>query len=107
MITHNPSTASTKIRRVHRPVNQLPTIPTASGFSKPDITLQPDELKKITGYEQATKQLNVLRRRGFNRAYISRRGLVLERAHYDAVCQGQVDKPAAKEANLSFMGARK
>lgn len=67
------------------------------------LTLQPDELAAITGYEQATKQLNVLHRRGFNRAFIGRKGVVLERAHYEAVCRGEViDKAQAKEVNLSF-----
>lgn len=67
------------------------------------LTLQPDELAAITGYEQATKQLNVLHRRGFNRAFIGRKGVVLERAHYEAVCRGEVvDKAHAKEVNLSF-----
>jgi hypothetical protein len=71
------------------------------------ITLQPDELEQLTGFEQATKQLNVLHKRGFTRAFIGRRGLVLERAHYEAVCRGQIDKPVAKEVDLSFFGKRK
>ena len=41
------------------------------------VTLQPDELEHLTGYEQATKQLDVLHKRGFTRAFIGRRGLVL------------------------------
>lgn len=72
-----------------------------------DVTLQPEELEQLTGYEQATKQLDVLHKRGFTRAFIGRRGLVLERAHYEAVCRGQIDRPAPKEVNLSFFGARK
>ena len=71
------------------------------------VTLQPDELEQLTGYEQATKQLDVLHKRGFTRAFIGRRGLVLERAHYEAVCRGQLDKPEARSANLSFFGSRK
>lgn len=71
------------------------------------ITLQPEELEQLTGYEQATKQLDVLHKRGFPRAVIGRHGLVLERAHYEAVCRGQIDRPAAKEVNLSFFRARK
>jgi hypothetical protein len=70
------------------------------------ITLTPDELADLTGYRTATKQLNVLRNRGFVRAYISRRGVVLERAHYDAVCRGQAveQQPRpSKGANLSFL----
>jgi hypothetical protein len=71
------------------------------------ITLQPDELEQLTGFEQATKQLNVLHRRGFTRAFIGRHGLVLERAHYEAVCRGQIGTPVAKEVDLSFFGKRK
>ncbi len=71
------------------------------------VTLQPDELEQLTGYEQATKQLNLLHKRGFTRAYIGRRGVVLERAHYEAVCQGLIDRPVAKEANLGFFRGRK
>ena len=61
------------------------------------------ELAAITGYEQATKQLNVLKTRGFYRACISRKGgLILERAHYLAVCQGELmQKP--KAANMAFL----
>jgi len=66
------------------------------------ITLQPDELEHLTGFKQATQQLNVLQRRGFNRAFIGRRGLVLERAHYEAVCRGQISKPEAKSFKVSF-----
>lgn len=71
------------------------------------VVLQPDELLQLTGYEQATKQLEVLHKRGFTRAFIGRRGLVLERAHFEAVCRGQIDRPVQKVANLSFFGTRK
>lgn len=71
------------------------------------VVLQPDELQQLTGYEQATKQLDVLHKRGFTRAFIGRRGLVLERAHFEAICQGSLDRPVAKEANLAFFGGRK
>lgn len=74
------------------------------------ITLTPAELEQLTGYKQATKQLNVLHSRGFHRAYISRNGLVLERAHYDAVCRGQqgtgqqgAAQHPPRTVNLSFM----
>jgi len=67
------------------------------------ITLSEAELVAITGYELATKQLNVLQARGFHRAFIDRNGaLVLERAHYEAVCQGHSEKPR-KSANISFL----
>lgn len=68
-----------------------------------EITLSDAELFAITGYELATKQLNVLRGRGFHRAFIDRNGaLVLERAHYEAVCRGESEKPR-KSANISFL----
>lgn len=71
------------------------------------ITLQRDELEQLTGYEQPTKQLNILRKRGFNRAFIGRRGVILERAHYEAVCTGQIGKSKGKQVNLSFFGSSK
>lgn len=71
----------------------------------PSLALTKEELQEITGYKSPTKQLNVLHRRGFMRAYISRLGVVLERAHYDAVCRGQVGTPVSKvkTANLTFL----
>jgi hypothetical protein len=69
------------------------------------ITLTPAELEHLTGYKQPNQQLNVLHRRGFHRAFMSRTGVVLERAHYDAVCrgqQGQTQQPQ-RTANLAFM----
>ncbi len=71
------------------------------------VVLQSDELLQLTGYRAPTKQLEVLHKRGFTRAFIGRRGVVLERAHFEAVCRGQIGKPAEKTANLAFMGARK
>lgn len=71
------------------------------------VILQSEELLQLTGYEQATKQLEVLHKRGFTRAFIGRRGLVLERAHFEAVCRGEIDRAVEKVANLSFFGARK
>lgn len=70
-----------------------------------NIVLSADELETITGYEIATKQLNVLRNRGFTRAFINRKGVVvLERTHYEAVTKGEVPqqqlKGPAKVANL-------
>ena len=67
------------------------------------VVLNADELQALTGYEQPTKQLNILHKRGFTRAFIGRRGVVLERAHYEAVCQGvSLDRPVVKEVNLAF-----
>lgn len=79
----------------------------ARGGAMGKITLEPEELKQLTGYKQATKQLNVLHKRGFPRAVIGRNGLVVERAHFEAVCRVQIDRPAAKEVNLSCFSARK
>lgn len=67
------------------------------------ITLTSQELAEVTGYEQSTKQLNVLHKRGFHRAFINRLGFVtLERTHYEAVCKGELmQKP--KAANMAFL----
>ncbi|MES2973343.1 MAG: DUF4224 domain-containing protein [Pseudomonadota bacterium] len=68
-----------------------------------DITLSEAELEALTDYQHATKQLQVLHRRGFVRAYINRSGaVVLERSHYEAVTRGEVQN-ARKAANLHFL----
>jgi len=68
-----------------------------------EITLTAAELKRVTGYEMPCKQLAVLHKRGFHRAYIATKGgVVLERAHYEAVCRGEAEKPR-KSANISFL----
>lgn len=92
-----------------------PPLPKTSTPLVAGITLSPEELEAVTGYQQATKQLRVLHTRGFLRAFISRKGgVVLERAHYDAVARGEVltvakgavlAKPA-KVANLAFLRER-
>lgn len=56
------------------------------------VTLTREELVQLTGYEKPSKQLAELHRRGFMRAYIGRHGLVLERAHYEAVCRGETER---------------
>ncbi len=57
------------------------------------IILTNDELAGVTGYRTSKRQLSELHRQGFYRARISATGnVILERAHYDAVCAG--DKPA-------------
>lgn len=69
-----------------------------------DITLSPEEIEDLTGYQAATKQLQVLHRRGFTRAYINRKGVVVvERTHYEAVTRGEVQNAGKKSANLSFL----
>lgn len=51
--------------------------------------LSDSEIAAITGYVQPGKQLATLKARGFERAYRDRSGrVILERSHYDAVCQG-------------------
>lgn len=70
------------------------------------ITLEESEIVELTGYRLATKQLHVLHRRGFHRAYICRTGrVVLERSHYEAVTRGTYGTSDApkKTANLDFM----
>lgn len=56
-----------------------------------DIVLSDAELVRITGYKRPAEQLAELHRQGFHRARRSPRtgGVILERAHYDAVCAGQ------------------
>lgn len=57
------------------------------------IILTSEELAGVTGYRTPKRQLEELHRQGFYRARISATGnVILERAHYDAVCAG--DKPA-------------
>lgn len=73
------------------------------------VILQPDELEDLTGYTQGTKQLEILRKRGFNRAFIGRKGVILERAHFEAVCAGQIGKASneIRGIDLSHFGAKK
>lgn len=54
------------------------------------ITLTDDELHEVTGYRQPAAQLRALHARGFwlaRRAPITGR-VILDRAHYEAVCAG-------------------
>ena len=68
------------------------------------ITLTPEELIALTGYEQPCKQLKTLKARGFYRAYIARKGgVILERAHYESVVRGQDAPTTTKAVNLAFM----
>ena len=69
------------------------------------VILTKEEIEALTGYQVSTKQLDVLRRRGFHRAFISRRGsVVLERTHYEAVSRGEDQAPGkTKKANLTFL----
>jgi hypothetical protein len=69
------------------------------------ILFTKDELIKLTGYERPTLQLEVLRRDGFWRARMGRRGVILERSHYDAVTRGEAaaPTPAKKTPNFSHL----
>ena len=69
-----------------------------------DLLLSDAELVALTGYKWPSKQLAVLHARGFVRAYISNKGLVLERAHYEAVTKGEVATPR-RGANLAHLRA--
>lgn len=60
------------------------------------LTLTADELQHLTGgYSQPAAQLRELLARGFWRARRSRLtgAVILERAHYEAVCAGQDAAP--------------
>jgi hypothetical protein len=51
------------------------------------LLLSAEELCELTGYTRAADQLRALLAQGFYRARRNRLGdVVLERAHYDAVC---------------------
>ena len=57
------------------------------------IILTSEELERVTGYKTLKRQEKELHRQGFYRARIAVTGnVILERAHYDAVCAGA--KPA-------------
>ena len=55
-----------------------------------NATLTEPELVEVTGYRRAAEQLAELRRQGFYRARKSPTSgaVIVERAHYDAVCAG-------------------
>ncbi len=56
-----------------------------------DLVLSPAELRALTGYARPGDQVDELQRQGFTRARRARDGsVILERAHYEAVCRGQV-----------------
>jgi hypothetical protein len=56
------------------------------------ITLTPAEIEAITRYKPAALQVKELHRQGFYRARLGRTGgVILERAHYEAVCAGKID----------------
>lgn len=54
------------------------------------LILSDGEIEALTGYTRAAEQLRELHRQGFTRARRDRLGrVIVERAHYDAVCIGQ------------------
>ena len=62
-----------------------------------DPLMTADDVRRISGgYTQTAKQLAELRRQGFWRARRARvtGEVILERAHYEAVCSGQERAPA-------------
>jgi hypothetical protein len=56
------------------------------------LVLTPDELYELTRYKRQADQLKYLHARGFHRATLQRGRLILERAHYEAVCTGAVEQ---------------
>ena len=75
-----------------------------------DVVLQPDELVALTGYRRAGEQLQELHRNGFMRARRCRvtGAVILERAHYLAVCAGQQtpERPRVHKPQLRQVVAR-
>ncbi len=64
----------------------------------PDLLMTPDEVRTLTGYKRPAQQLDELKRQGYwraRRAPVTGR-VVLERAHYEAVCAGADLAPGAK-----------
>lgn len=61
-----------------------------------DPLMSPEQVKRISGgYDQPRRQLEALREQGFWRARLGRdHQVVLERAHYEAVCAGAVEPGA-------------
>lgn len=53
------------------------------------VILTREEIDALTGYQWPSKQLAELKRQGFYRARFGPAGnVLLERAHYEAVCAG-------------------
>lgn len=63
-----------------------------------DLVLTPAELVALTGYQRPADQVRELVRQGFTRARRSPTTgvVILERAHYEAVCAGQAAPPRPK-----------
>ena len=70
------------------------------------LLLTEAELREITGYRQESKQLIELHRQGFFRARRTSMGMViLERAHYEAVCAGNTAKPSTQRPTPRLQSA--
>lgn len=63
------------------------------------LTVPPEEIAEITGYRQPAAQLRALQGLGFWRARRAAMtgAVVLERAHYEAVCKGARQGGAAND----------
>lgn len=72
------------------------------------LTLTAEELVQVTGYRQAAAQLQALHARGF---WLARRApmtgrVILDRAHYEAVCAGaESGQQGAKRARPTLRAA--
>lgn len=60
------------------------------------LLLTREDLVELTGYKRPADQLKCLHARGFQRAAILRGRIILERAHYEAVCAGAIEAPRPK-----------
>lgn len=66
------------------------------------VVLTPDEIQSITGYTSPSKQLDVLHKRGYVRAFRSRDGqIILERKHFESVCEGIFSQSTSMSSSTS------
>lgn len=64
------------------------------------LLLTPEEIAALTGDVKLPRcQVKRLQARGFARARLERGKVVLERAHYEAVCRGEFAAPPKKGDN--------
>lgn len=73
------------------------------------LTVPPEELQEITGYRQPAAQLRDLIAQGFWRARRSETtgAVILERAHYVAVCQGELPPGAMREGREPLLRSQR
>ncbi|MBZ8138837.1 hypothetical protein CLD22_02845 [Rubrivivax gelatinosus] len=68
------------------------------GAAFPSVVLSAEEIAALTGFRQPAKQLKELHKHGFWRARRLPNGaIILERAHYEAVCRGHLGSPSSAE----------